>query len=625
MTAATSRDVRTTCPYCGVGCGVRRARRTARSRGDPDHPANRGRLCSKGAALGETLAPTATGCCGRSIGGARRVAGTTALDLVAGAFRETIARARAGRGRLLRLRPVPHRGLLRRQQADEGLHRLRPISTPIRGSAWPRRSPAISAPSARTSCPASMRIWSRPISSCWSAAMPPGAIRSCSSGSLAARAAARHARSSSIDPRRTATAEIADLHLPLAPGTRRRLFAGLLVHLARRGARRSPTGSRRHASGLRRRRWRPPQRRTPIRSAVAAIARSRIQRHRDLLRSVRRDRARGDASIRKGVNQSASGTDKVNAIINCHLATGRIGRPGMGPFSRHRPAQRDGRARGRRPRQPARRAYGLRHPPSIDRVRRFWNAPDMATRPGLKAVDLFDAVRDGRIKALWIMATNPAASMPRAERVRAGAWPPARSSSSPIAGRPTRRARRMSCCRPRAGARRTGRSPIPSGASRASARFRAAPGEARPDWWMLARGGAAAWAGRDAFAYRRPGRRSFASMRRFPASRTMAAAIFDIGALAGLSEAALCRCSSRCMAACRQRADEDGRFFAEGGFFTPDGKARFVATPFRPTARRRSRRHPFLAQHRPHPRPVAHHDPHRPCAAPDGASGRTLS
>jgi assimilatory nitrate reductase catalytic subunit len=57
-------------------------------------------------------------------------------------------------------------------------------------------------------------------------------------------------------------------------------------------------------------------------------------------------------------------------------------------------------------------------PADIDRVRRFWQAPRMATRPGLKAVDLFEAARDGKIKALWILNTNPAASMPRAERVR---------------------------------------------------------------------------------------------------------------------------------------------------------------------------------------------------------------
>ena len=140
-----------------------------------------------------------------------------------------------------------------------------------------------------------------------------------------------------------------------------------------------------------------------------------------------------------------------------------------------RAAQRDGRARGRRPRQPARRAYGLRRPRDIDRVRRFWDAPRLATRPGLKAVELFDAVLDGRVKALWILGTNPADSMPRAGRVRDGAGRAARLSWSAIAGRPTRRGLPMSCCRPPAGARRTAPSPIPSAASRASARFARRP------------------------------------------------------------------------------------------------------------------------------------------------------
>ena len=119
----------------------------------------------------------------------------------------------------------------------------------------------------------------------------------------------------------------------------------------------------------------------------------------------------------QGVNQSAQGTDKVNAIINCHLATGRIGRPGMGPFSlTGQPNAMGGREVGGLANQLA--AHMGFAPDDVDRVRRFWNAPRMAEREGLKAVQMFEAIERGEIKALWVMATNPAMSLPRAGAMR---------------------------------------------------------------------------------------------------------------------------------------------------------------------------------------------------------------
>ena len=119
----------------------------------------------------------------------------------------------------------------------------------------------------------------------------------------------------------------------------------------------------------------------------------------------------------QGVNQSAQGTDKVNAIINCHLATGRIGKPGCGPFSlTGQPNAMGGREVGGLANMLA--AHMGFSPAEVDRVRRFWNAPRMAEREGLKAVQMFEAIARGEIKALWVMATNPAVSLPRAAAVR---------------------------------------------------------------------------------------------------------------------------------------------------------------------------------------------------------------
>jgi assimilatory nitrate reductase catalytic subunit len=185
----------------------------------------------------------------------------------------------------------------------------------------------------------------------------------------------------------------------------------------------------------------------------------------------------------QGVNQSAAGTDKVNAIINCHLATGRIGRPGMGPLSlTGQPNAMGGREVGGLATQLA--AHVGFAEADIDRVRRFWKAPHMAVRPGLTAVDLFDAVRDGKVKALWIIGTNPAASMPRAGRVRealdacpfvvvSDCWPTETSLFADVLlpaagwgekdGTVTNSERRIS--RQRA--------------------FRPLPGETRPDWRVI--------------------------------------------------------------------------------------------------------------------------------------------
>ena len=120
----------------------------------------------------------------------------------------------------------------------------------------------------------------------------------------------------------------------------------------------------------------------------------------------------------QGVNQTSSGTDKVNAIINCHLLTGRIGRPGMGPFSlTGQPNAMGGREVGGLANQLAAH-FELDYPAHRAQVREFWKSPAIASQPGLKAVDLFRAVEQGKIKVLWIMATNPAVSLPDAQQVR---------------------------------------------------------------------------------------------------------------------------------------------------------------------------------------------------------------
>ena len=142
--------------------------------------------------------------------------------------------------------------------------------------------------------------------------------------------AERGARIVVIDPRRTVTADEADLFLPIAPGTDTALFCGLLVDLAERGAidvgyvDAHTTG---FADALARAREIAPDQAATARAT--GLDEAAVRHFFDLFHAS----ARVVTCYSQGVNQSAQGTDKVDAIINCHLATGRIGKPGMGPFS----------------------------------------------------------------------------------------------------------------------------------------------------------------------------------------------------------------------------------------------------------------------------------------------------
>ena len=227
----------------------------------------------------------------------------------------------------------------------------------------------------------------------------------------------RGARIVVIDPRRTATAEECDLVLQIAPGTDSVLFSGLLAHLSDRDAL-DRAFIRDHTNGfseaLARARHIAPD--IDAVAQACGIPRADVATFYDWFCTTEK----AVTLFSQGVNQSAQGTDKVDAIINCHLATSRIGKPGMGPFSlTGQPNAMGGREVGGLANQLA--AHMGFEPESVDRVRRFWNAPRIADHEGLKAVDLFDAVEAGRIKALWVMGTNPAVSLPRADAARAGA------------------------------------------------------------------------------------------------------------------------------------------------------------------------------------------------------------
>lgn len=216
-----------------------------------------------------------------------------------------------------------------------------------------------------------------------------------------------------VDPRRTATAEFADLHLAIQPGTDVALFNGMLNALLWEGLT-DPVYIIGHTEGH-------EAVRTLVRDYPPELAAQLCGIARDDLVTAARwfGKARAALSLYcMGVNQSSCGTDKNAALINLHLATGHIGRPGAGPFSlTGQPNAMGGREVGAM----ANLLVAHRDPGNSDdraEVARLWGVPALSARPGKTAVGMFEAIRRGEIKAVWIACTNPAQSMPDQNAVR---------------------------------------------------------------------------------------------------------------------------------------------------------------------------------------------------------------
>ena len=375
---------------------------------------------------------------------------------------------------------------------------------------------------------------------------------------IEAARAARGTRLVVIDPRRTETADGADLHLALRPGSDVALFNGLLRHLREAGALDQAFLDAHVAipDGF----W------DTLGDADSAVACDLPPEQVEAFHRLFADTPRTLTLFSMGVNQSTQGTDKANAIINCHLATGRIGKPGAAPFSlTGQPNAMGGREVGGLATTLA--AHMDFAPASVARVKRFWGSPNVAASPGLKAIDMFRAVGDGRIKAIWIAGTNPAVSMPDAGAVRAAlaACPfvvvadvVAETDTSAYAhvrlpaaawgeknGTATNSERRISRQRP----------------------LFALPGRVRPDWWMVAEVAKRMGHG-EAFAWRGPAD-VFREHARLTAFENDGARLLDLRAWAEISDAHYDALEPERWGA--------ARMFADGRFPTADGRARLVA------------------------------------------------
>ena len=217
-----------------------------------------------------------------------------------------------------------------------------------------------------------------------------------------------------VDPRFTSTCEQADLHLPILPGQDVALFKGLLQYLYQHGyADHQFVES--YTEGLQAlleaNRTEQDFKAVVKRTGISA---EKLQLFFDKFATTEKV----VTLFSMGVNQSSQGVNKANSIINCHLLTGKIGKLGAAPFSMTgQPNAMGGREVGGLANMLAAH-LDIDNSTHQNLVQSFWNSPAIATKAGLKAVDLFQAVESGKIKAIWIMATNPVVSLPDADQVK---------------------------------------------------------------------------------------------------------------------------------------------------------------------------------------------------------------
>ncbi len=583
-----SSPIRSTCPYCGVGCGITATRLPDGAiaiAGDQQHPANQGRLCVKGAALGETielggrlLHPTF-----REDGVLRQATWGEAIDRVAVGLRDIIAEhgpdavAFYVSGQLLTEDYYVANKLMKGYIGSANIDTNSRLCMSSAVAGHKRAFGGDLVPGCYDDFDTADMIVLVGANSAW-----------CHPILFQRIARLKEARPDVqvvvIDPRRTATCEVADLHLPVKPGTDVWLFNGLLSYLARNGAR-DDAFIDDHTNGI-------DDALAAAEIALADVARKCRLDPADLLKFYQLFAAttRVVTGFSQGVNQSSAGTDKVNSIINCHLLTGRIGKPGMGPFSlTGQPNAMGGREVGGLANMLAAHME-LANPVHRDTVQTFWDSPQVAGKPGLKAVDLFQAIEQGKVKAVWIMATNPMVSLPDANQVQRALEKCELVIVSDIIGNTDTNAFADVLLPALGWGEKDG---TVTNSERCITRQRAflpAPGEARADWRIVCDVARAMGFGgfdfNNAFDV-------FDEHARLSAFRNDGERVFNLAGLVGQGAHAYDQMAPLQWPVLAARQGTE-RLFGDGRFAHPDGRARFVATAPRAPAHAPDGEYPLI-------------------------------
>jgi assimilatory nitrate reductase catalytic subunit len=422
-TEGTLRETRSTCPYCGVGCGVvieSQGARITGVRGDPDHPANFGRLCTKGS----TLALTASAAVTRQTRllqpmrrehrheAPRPVSWDSALGFAAESFAQIIRDQGPDAvgfyisGQLLTedyyVFNKLAKGLIGTNNVDTNSRLC--MSSAVAG--YKQTLGADAPPSCYEDVAHAQCIF---IVGSNTAYAHPILFRRIED----AKAANPALKIIFCDPRRTDTAEIADLYLGIQPGTDVSLFNGML-HIMLWEGWTDAAYIAAHTTGF-------DALKATVRDYTPDLVAENCGIKKEDLLAAARMFATSAATLSlycQGLNQSSSGTAKNAALINLHLATGHIGKAGAGPFSlTGQPNAMGGREVGGMANLLSAHR-DLANPEHRAEVAALWGVPWVPENPGKTAVEMFQAAADGEIKALWIACTNPAQSMPDQATVR---------------------------------------------------------------------------------------------------------------------------------------------------------------------------------------------------------------
>jgi len=414
MTIENSLWTKTTCAYCGVGCGVEAKvndQGLLDIRGDKQHPANYGRLCSKGLALGETVSHE-----GRllqpSIDGLD-TSWDNALTHVATQFSQIIkdhgpdAVAFYASGQLLTEDYYVANKLMKGFIGSGNIDTNSRLCMSSTVAGHKRAFGSDTVPVCYQDIEKAQMVVITGSNLAWCHPVLFQRLKAAKEDNPALFIVV-------IDPRKTATCTIADLHLAIQPGADVALFNGLLAYLSKH-KKTDNNYIQKYTQGFQ----------AALDSAINECADrdnllGRLAVDEQTLNTFYAKFAASEKVVTiysQGVNQSSQGTDKVNSILNCHLATGRIGKEGMGPFSvTGQPNAMGGREVGGLANTlAAHMEFG--NPIEHSLISEFWGTKNLASAPGLKAIDLFDAIDNGKIKAVWIMATNPVVSLPDSHKI----------------------------------------------------------------------------------------------------------------------------------------------------------------------------------------------------------------
>lgn len=399
----------TTCPYCGVGCGVLATvvDGDVSVKGDLDHPANYGRLCSKGLTLAETLQDEDRLLRPRMNG--QDVSWDSALNKVAETFSDIIAEhgpeavAFYVSGQLLTEDYYVANKLMKGYIGSGNIDTNSRLCMASSVAGHVRAFGSDTVPGCYEDLELAELIILTGSNLAWCHPVLFQRIQ-------AAKDQRPNVKIITIDPRRTASADLSDMHLALKPGSDAALFQGLLNYLSESSVRDREFVTK-YTNDVDLALQSASLYDLPTTAKLTGLTETELAQFFEAV-------ARTDKTVTvysQGVNQAKDGADRVNAIINTHLLTGRIGKSGCGPFSvTGQPNAMGGREVGGLANQLASHIGWDK----TELVKTYWNSPTIATKPGLKAVDMFEAIHAGQIKAVWIMATNPVVSMPDANRVK---------------------------------------------------------------------------------------------------------------------------------------------------------------------------------------------------------------